>query len=315
MEQCLETVLAIESGRDIRSLFRCAGGHEWHGASRADAQLYRGACPCFGSRRKRGQNNQALGRSRDGFSTKIHLKVDLGGLPLAFRGEASDSRNWFEILLDLGPDIAPRAAITDKGYDAKTNRDGARRRGICPVIPFKSNAILHKAPARIEQRSTSSSVSNALHYDARKPRKTTAPSSLSHSASSWSKPSARPRAWASHQPGRRRKSLMFPCSRRTCYRRRKSAQRWRRKQRRGGQPSTSVAEYGWVASPVKAGLRPPPPAADGLDTACHPAIICHQAFDCKERLRCTQGPCQIFSLRHLCADSDNHPQHLSLGPF
>ena len=74
-------------------------------------------------------------------------------------GEASDSRN-FEILLDLGPDIAPRAAITDKGYDAKANRDGARRRGICPVIPFKSNAIdkpaffpkiLYKARARIEQ--------------------------------------------------------------------------------------------------------------------------------------------------------------------
>jgi transposase len=75
--------------------------------------------------RKRGQDDQALGRSRGGFSTKIHLKVDLGGLPLAFHltgGEASDSRN-FEILLDLGPDIAPRAAITDKGYDAKANRD------------------------------------------------------------------------------------------------------------------------------------------------------------------------------------------------
>ena len=74
-------------------------------------------------------------------------------------GEASDSRN-FEILLDLGPDIAPRAAITDKGYDAKANRDGARKRGICPVIPYKSNAInrpaffpkiLYKARARIEQ--------------------------------------------------------------------------------------------------------------------------------------------------------------------
>ena len=117
---------------------------------------------CFGGRRKRGQNDQALGRSRGGFSTKIHLKVDLGGLPLAFHltgGEASDSRN-FEILLDLGPDIAPRAAITDKGYDAKANRDGARKRGICPVIPYKSNAIdrpaffpkiLYKARARIEQ--------------------------------------------------------------------------------------------------------------------------------------------------------------------
>ena len=82
-------------------------------------------------------------------------------------GEANDSRN-FEILLDLGPDIAPRAAITDKGYaaitdkgyDARANRDAARRRGICPVIPFRSNAIdkpaffpkiLYKARARIEQ--------------------------------------------------------------------------------------------------------------------------------------------------------------------
>jgi len=74
-------------------------------------------------------------------------------------GEASDSRN-FEILLDLGPDIAPRAAITDKGYDSKANRDAARKRGVCPVIPYRSNAtdrptffakILYKARARIEQ--------------------------------------------------------------------------------------------------------------------------------------------------------------------
>ena len=83
-------------------------------------------------------------------------------MPLAFHltgGEASDSRN-FETLLDLGPDIAPRAAITDKGYDSKANRDAARKRGVCPVIPYRLNAtdrprffarILYKARARIEQ--------------------------------------------------------------------------------------------------------------------------------------------------------------------
>ena len=32
-------------------------------------------------------------------------------------GEASDSRN-FETLLDIGPGIAPRAVVADKGYDA-----------------------------------------------------------------------------------------------------------------------------------------------------------------------------------------------------
>ena len=162
LEQRVETVLAIKPVRDLRSLLRCACGHERDRAAGADVRFHRGARPCLGSRRKRGQNDQALGRSRGGFSTKIHLKVDLGGLPLAFHltgGEASDSRN-FEVLLDIGPDITPRAAITDKGYDSKANRDGARKRGICPVIPYKSNAtnrpaffpkILYKARARIEQ--------------------------------------------------------------------------------------------------------------------------------------------------------------------
>ena len=52
--------------------------------------------------------------------------------------EASDSRQ-FETLLDLGPDVTPRGVITGKGYDAKANRDAARRRGICPIIPHRSN--------------------------------------------------------------------------------------------------------------------------------------------------------------------------------
>ena len=111
---------------------------------------------------KRGQDGEALGRSRGGFSTKIHLKTDLDGYPIGFHltgGEASDSRN-FEVLLDLGPDVDPRAVVADKGYDAKTNREAARKRGICPVIPYRSNTIdkpkffakvLSKARARIEQ--------------------------------------------------------------------------------------------------------------------------------------------------------------------
>jgi transposase len=111
---------------------------------------------------KGGQDGQALGRSRGGFSTKIHLKADLDGRPLAFHlteGQAGDSPQ-FEILLDLGPDITPRAAVGDKGYDAKANRTAARERGIGPVIPFKSSArnrpaffpkALYRARARIEQ--------------------------------------------------------------------------------------------------------------------------------------------------------------------
>jgi transposase len=116
-------------------------------------------CP---RRAQSGQDAQALGRSRGGFSTKIHLKTDKDGLPIGFHltgGEAHDSR-CFETLLDIGPEIAPGAVVADKGYDAAATRAAARKRGICPVIPFRSNAkkkpaffakMLYKSRARIEQ--------------------------------------------------------------------------------------------------------------------------------------------------------------------
>lgn len=63
-------------------------------------------------------------------------------------------------MLDIGPDVRPRAALTDKGYDAKANRAACRARGIVPVIPHRANArnrptffpkLLYKGRARIEQ--------------------------------------------------------------------------------------------------------------------------------------------------------------------
>ena len=74
-------------------------------------------------------------------------------------GEKSDSKE-FATLLDIGPDLEPRAVVADKGYDTKSNRALARSRRIAPVIPFKSNAktkpsffapLLYRARARIEQ--------------------------------------------------------------------------------------------------------------------------------------------------------------------
>jgi len=43
----------------------------------------RGPGSCLGSGLQRGQQNEALGRSKGGFSCKIHIKCDLEGLPLA----------------------------------------------------------------------------------------------------------------------------------------------------------------------------------------------------------------------------------------
>ena len=56
--------------------------------------------------------------------------------------------------------MTPTVVLGDKGYDAKANREAARRRGICPAIPYRENAaakpaffpkILYKGRARVEQ--------------------------------------------------------------------------------------------------------------------------------------------------------------------
>jgi len=90
------------------------------------------------------------------------LKTDFEGLPIAFNltgGETSDS-TYFETLMNLGPDVDPRAAVADKGYDSAANRAIARERGAVPVIPYRKNtkvipkhfaAALYRGRARIEQ--------------------------------------------------------------------------------------------------------------------------------------------------------------------
>lgn len=90
------------------------------------------------------------------------MKADFDGFPIAFdltEGQAADSPH-FETLMNLGPDIQPRAAVADKGYDSAANRQFARDRGAVPVIPFRRNAkaahkvfgkALYRGRARIEQ--------------------------------------------------------------------------------------------------------------------------------------------------------------------
>lgn len=42
-------------------------------------------------------------------------------------------------MLNIGPDITPRAAMGDKGYSSKANCAAARARGMAPVIPHGAN--------------------------------------------------------------------------------------------------------------------------------------------------------------------------------
>ena len=93
---------------------------------------------------------EALGRGRGGFSTKVHLRVEGGGKPLALlltpgqRHEATA----FEALMEQGavkrvgrgrPRRRPRRVVGDKGYSSGKIRRYARRRGINVTIPRKRN--------------------------------------------------------------------------------------------------------------------------------------------------------------------------------
>ena len=107
---------------------------------------------------------------------QIHLKTDFGGLPIAFHftgGEASDSRN-FETLLDVGPDLNPRAALGDKGYNSKSNRDAARNAEY-PGDPYDPTPRMCPPSSRkhctrtrhaLNKLSASSNASSVSHFDA-----------------------------------------------------------------------------------------------------------------------------------------------------
>ena len=95
------------------------------------------------SPKKGGQTAQALGRSRGGFSTKIHVSVDSLGNPLRFiltGGQQHDITQAEELIAGY----AGEHVLADKGYDAQEFRQHILELGMMPVIPPRSN---RKAPA------------------------------------------------------------------------------------------------------------------------------------------------------------------------
>ena len=74
MEQRLEAVLAAQPFRGVRGILPVAGGMQQDGTPGPVLRQHDSPGSRLGCRRKRGQHRQAFGRSRGGFSTKIHLK-------------------------------------------------------------------------------------------------------------------------------------------------------------------------------------------------------------------------------------------------
>ena len=87
-----------------------------------------------------GQEQQALGRSRGGFSTKIHLVVDALGYPLRFiltGGERHDLTQAEALLAPFQFDYV----IADKAYDADPLLAAISAKEAEAVIPARKNRV------------------------------------------------------------------------------------------------------------------------------------------------------------------------------
>jgi transposase len=83
---------------------------------------------------------RAIGQSRGGRTTKIHLATDANGLPIDFKitgGEVHDSQVAAQLICEIGQ---ADYLIADKGYDSEKIRILARKQNIVPIIPMKSNS-------------------------------------------------------------------------------------------------------------------------------------------------------------------------------
>jgi transposase len=101
--------------------------------------------PPSGRRCKRGIQSQALGRSRGGFSSKIHARTNGEGLPLGFvltPDEAHDATAYDDLI--AVDDTRPKSLIADRGYDSSAIREDSWFHGTDPVIPTKVNRKIQR---------------------------------------------------------------------------------------------------------------------------------------------------------------------------
>nr|WP_206540777.1 IS5 family transposase [Nocardiopsis potens] len=101
------------------------------------------------------QARQALGRSRGGLSTKIHLAVDGRGLPLSIvltPGNAHDATAFADVLdgirtprVSTGrPRTTPDRVLGDKAHSSRAIRHLLRHRGIAATIPERRDQVANR---------------------------------------------------------------------------------------------------------------------------------------------------------------------------
>ncbi|MFF5390393.1 IS5 family transposase [Streptomyces sp. NPDC013012] len=121
--------------------------------------------------------DHALGRSRGGLTTKIHLASDSRCRPLALHltpGQAGDAPAFTQVMARLRvprsvgrPRTTPQALLADKAYSSRAIREHLRRRGVRTVIPQPSDQIANR-----KRRGSAGGRPPAFDRDAYKQRST-----------------------------------------------------------------------------------------------------------------------------------------------
>ncbi|GAA4606168.1 IS5 family transposase [Actinoallomurus liliacearum] len=94
--------------------------------------------------------DHALGRSRGGLTTKLHLSCEQGQKPMSIvvtGGQRGDSPQFIGVLAAISvprlgrgrPRTRPDRVLADKAYTSRANRAHLRRRGIKATIPSKAD--------------------------------------------------------------------------------------------------------------------------------------------------------------------------------
>lgn len=104
------------------------------------------ASACARRSKKASPRGQAIGKSRGGPTTKIHLACDGRGRPIHFRLSPGNRNDFAEApdLIDGLPGTG-HWIVADKGYDSALIRGELRSRGSIPVIPWRRD---NKHPGR-----------------------------------------------------------------------------------------------------------------------------------------------------------------------
>jgi transposase len=124
------------------------GEIDWskHFVDGSSIRAHQHAAGARGSRRE----DEALGRSRGGFTSKIHVKVEGYGKLLTFVVTAGQRHEAavFEPLLEAGavkrvgrgrPRLRPESVVADRGYSSNRIRNYLNSKTIKPVIPLRSD--------------------------------------------------------------------------------------------------------------------------------------------------------------------------------